>query len=450
MGIENTTIFKEMQAVPADGSKPVTFQVKAEIYAGGTVVNVFRVVSQDISRRYHENFSDVIMIECLVPLGDFHEHVLTNKDNLEVVVYKYAYKEDGNTVDLSRKIESQRYRAFIKEEPTPNIQKASRDNISTAGSNLTGFKKLYIQLIDIVAYKLMKQTVGGTFVNEVPGDVLWAVLGEESYRAGGPGEQAVRGVDIVKPYSNTKPSEHILIPHDVSLVDLPIYIQSCCDGVYSTGMGYYLQKGLWYVYPAADTERFNKSEMTLTVLNVPSNKMPHVERTYRQTNGQVIALCTGGMKHYDNSEETQQNEGNGARIASAGKAVQSEFGLFKDEQYFIARKENNSEFYSYQRKDGVNKAAFQLRAFSSNPHVTYTKIAFRECAYVDLVWQNSNDSLIYPGMPAKLMYENNGVVEEVLGVVHAANHFITGSAQSMVDNPHKTITVITLLIKKQV
>lgn len=448
MAIENTLLYNEFKQIANSGSKPIFALWTCEIYAGKEMVKPFRIKTIDINRNYDTEYSDIIVIETLIPEGTFNSKIRPFEDNLEIQLFKNPLGEVGTTPNQEVNTESQRYRATIIEDGTTVIKKATPDNLDIEGADLTNLKTVYFQLVDIVSEQLRMRTTGGIFIDAIPALVLRTILGKESKKVSGAGDQIVRGVDLVEP-SNNKVYKHVIIPEGTRVVDLPKYIQEKCNGIYSSGIGYYLQKGLWYVYPLYDIERYPKTPKTLTILNIPEDKFPNIERTYRVTANQVIVLSTAGLKHFDDSESLQLNEGNGVRFTDASVVVEG-FGKHKPGEYVVDRKVNNTEMMFERRKTGNNHTPVARDPISSNPFVEYSRLARRAVTHVQMVWENSNDSLIYPGMPAKIVYENNNEVEEIEGVVLRAQHFITGQGQSMVDSRHITQTVLTLIIKRLV
>jgi hypothetical protein len=441
--IEQTLIGEEIRLITGDGAKPIYNKWECDLLAGGVTLRADRVLDINIDRDYHGNYADVIIIDLLVPAGAFRTKIEPFDSTLEVLLWKMPYHENSPHGNTSAKVQTQRYRATIIEDGVHKLKTATPDNYSSSGADLSGFTMIHLQLMDSAIEQLRMKTVGGIFRDEVPANVLRNVLGSESVGLQSSGE-GIRGVDLVEP-SNKTPSPHLIIPHGTPLVQLADYIQAWCGGIYSTGMGCYLQKGLWYLYPEADLTRFNKPHKSLTLINVPSNRLPSIERTYRETPNQVIVLGTGDIKHFDNVEKVALNEGNGVRFTDGSK-IMSGFGTYKNGEYVIERGTNTSEFLANERETGLQKVGTSPARITTNAFNEYSKLAFRQVTYVQMEWQNSNDSLIYPGMPVKLVYESKGIVKSTMGVMFRAQHFITGDGNTMVNSNHRCTSILTVLI----
>jgi len=448
MANQRNLITEEYERITTEGPRRSAYFYSAEIIAGKNKLTPFRVTILDVVRDYHENYADDIRLEFFIGSGTLYKDIIPNKDQLIVYLRRQLAVGVSGEKDKNAAVETQAYRAALIEKPSSNIQSATPDNLSKAGADLGSPIVVVMQLTELVVEQIRMQTTGGNYYDEVPADVLRAMLGNDSSIPDGDHKQRIRGVDLIPP-SNTTVRKNIVIEQGTPLIDLPSYFQNKLGGIYSTGMGYYLQKGLWYLYPAADCTRWNKPHKSLTVINIPERNSPGLDRTYRLTSNQVIVLCTGKLKHFDNTEEVQLNRGNGSRFTKA-ENVPDSFGKYvAPNRYLVSRKKNNTEFYSMQRRTGLQKAMTSRQKIVSNPFVEYSNIALGECTYVMLEWQNSDEALIYPGMPTKIVYEDNGVVKNMLGVVHKAHHVITGDSNSMVDTKHKTTSVITVLIAKQ-
>jgi hypothetical protein len=136
--------------------------------------------------------------------------------------------------------------------------------------------------------------VGQIFRGATVDDAIKTVLTQASQTTTVNGQRTVQGVTMAKS-NNPTARTHIVIPHGVKLTDVPQYIQKYAGGVYNGGMGYYLQGNQWHVYSALDTTKFNQSQNTLTIINLPQNKFTNVERTYRQSGGNLVVLATGNV-----------------------------------------------------------------------------------------------------------------------------------------------------------
>jgi hypothetical protein len=203
-------------------------------------------------------------------------------------------------------------------------------------------------------------------------------------------------------------------------VEVPHHVHYHCGGLYSAGLGYYLQDDHWYVFPVYDNTRFNDGDPTLTIINVPPNRLPGIERTYRKDGDNLVVLATGDAKFRDLSNLAQLNAGNGVRFADASKMMQ-DFVTVKGNKAQAARAKNNTEIVGDKRPNNVNYVTTALRGINANPYVEYSALTARQGSGINLVWENADHTLIHPGMPARVMYLDGDEVKELYGVLQGAH-----------------------------
>lgn len=309
---------------------------------------------------------------------------------------------------------------------------------------------LYVkfQLTDPLVERLRMESVGGIFPDTSCADLLSFLLTDINQKLQLDEENKIEGVDFFEPTLKEK-QKQIVLPHATRFVEAPDFLQSKVGGIYNAGLGFYLQKKHWYVYPLYDLTRFDKSLKTLTLVNVPKNRMPGAEVTYRTTGNQVIALITGATKFRDDSESQILNEGNGVRFLDARKLMDG-FSETSKNRTTILRANNNNEFVAEQRKTGLNNVHASPVRITSNNFVELSRLAQRAGAPFQCVWENSNPDLLYPGMPVKYMYVVNGEVKEALGVLIRAHHNIGTYAPGAKSKRYVSNSVLTVFIDRKI
>lgn len=445
MGIESSLIYDEVRRIVGDGSKAVHWMWECDFLAGSNTVPAKRIVSIDIDRDYYGRYGDNLVLECMIPAGTYRTILQNYDDTLQVRLYKRPLMEGSTLSDETQQPQTQLYRATIIEGGVDRIKYASPDNTTSTAADLGNFITAKFQLQEIALEQIRMHSCGGIYRKAIPAEVLRYILGNESEKLKLPADQMVKGVNMTLP-SNLEAREHVIIPHGIPIVEVAGYIQNYCGGIYSTGLGCYMQKGMWYVFAVADLTRFATAHQSLTVLSVPADKLPQIDRTYRTTPNNLILLNTGGLKHFDNKEQVIFNKGNGVRFTDANNIMEG-FGTYDKGVYKVNKGDNTSEFISTPRQTGLQNVPTADGRVTSNAFVEYSRISLRECSYIMFTWENSDESLIYPGMPVKFVYLDDDQTREIQGVVHKVHHFITGYGNSMIDNRHITRSVITLLIK---
>jgi hypothetical protein len=203
------------------------------------------------------------------------------------------------------------------------------------------------------------------------------------------------------------------------VVDTPGYLQYRY-GIYNAGLGMYLQNKNLFVYPLYDTSNFNTSKKTLTLINLPKRKFTDIERTFEVIGDMVTVLVTGETGFRDDSGVHYLNAGNGARFTDAD-ALMSAPVTTKNNKTVMKRDANNSEFITG-TAIGVDNAATTKQRITANPFVAYSDQAAKRGGMMTVVWQNSDPTILLPGMAVKMLYLDGDTIVEVYGVLHRVQH----------------------------
>lgn len=449
MEFEESSLFREVQAVTAGGVKPVHATWGAQFHVNGQTYNALKVLSIDTVADYEGNYSDVIIAELVVMPGTFWKRVYPYMDAVEVTLIKTPLQETGDSVDQNRALQSERYKAILHTTGgSPFLENTGMNEASEEALNITDLLTVTVELMSQALYQVNMITSGVTLRNCTVERALKAVLTKESQRVQVDNQRLIKGVNMV-PANNDKQRDHVHIPQGMPLAHIPAWIHEQCGGVYSAGFGYYLQNGYWYVYPMFDPARQNPQGTMLTIVNVPKNKMPSVERTYRQDGDNLTILSTGEVRFKDDSNIRQLNEGNGARWADADK-IMTGFAIVEKNIATVSRGANNTEVVTKQRPDGLNNAPVSANAITANPFVEYSKLAKREGSVMGLMWQNSDPRLIAPGMIATILYLDDTQVKTVQGVILKAHHNTALQGEGLTQGRHMTNSSLSVFVKRPV
>lgn len=444
MEIEQSSLFREVQAVIGSDSKPVHYTWAAEVHANGETYAALKVVSIDFSEDYERQFGDEIMIRLAIPGGTYAKRIYPFQGQLEVSLYRIPIREASDVTDDTAEAQIERYAATLVDTGSIVVEGSGENATSEESLNLTNIIEANFQLINKALQQLRLVLVGGVFRNCTTEDVIKGVLTAESKKLKVEGSRMPVGVEMV-PASNKAKRDHVIIPHGTRLVDVPEYVHKKCGGVYSAGLGYYLRGDYWYVYPCYDVTRFTKSPRTLTVINVPKNKLPRVERTFRQDGNSLVVLATGDTKFSDDSESQQLNHGSGVRFADANEFMTG-FVKTQNNKTVANRGANTSEFSAFARKDGVVVAPMSQRAINANPYVEYSALARREGGVFAFVWENSMPGAIFPGMVAKVLFMDDTDIREAYGVILKAHHYVQTKGQGLTEVRYVSSTVLSIFV----
>ena len=420
-----------------------------EIHTPDETIEVFKVLNIDIGRDYVDNFGDELVVSAMIPGGDYSYKMYPNLDQLEATLYRFDIGQNNVERLLPSMANwSQRYVANVIKPPASVVEQNTRNQATERNLNLTQMLDLNIQLIPATIDQLRMMTVGGVYRNTNSIDLVKSILTYHSLNIDVSSEMMPLGVDIIEE-KDIATREHYVIPHGTRVVDAPGYIHKNCGGVYNTGFSYYFQDKMWYVYPTYNTERYNLTQKTITIINIPTNRMPGSERTFLIDGNHTTILATGNTQFTDVSEPQLLNMGNGVRYADAANFMGS-FVETVNNKTVASRGKNNNEYITVERSNDLNNASISNTRISSNPKYELSQLSGRDGVVISLVWENSDISTIYPGVPIKFKFLKEEKLKEVDGVVLKAHHYIQMSGKGVLANKHICTTTLALFVKRSV
>lgn len=440
MAIEQTALAHEINAIL---NGPMTFNARvwtAHIHlmdANITLIPV-RVTYVNTARDYVNNFSDEVMMECVLPIGTYSDLFYPNKLNVEVTL-------TATPMNFIRggPPKSFRYKATVVDEGQPRISKPSSQGSSTQALDLTDLVKVTFQLLPKVIYELRTASVGTIFRQAKPEDALKTMLTSETQKLKGDETERITGVDMVKA-DNQETKEQMVIPHGTMLYDLPDYFQKMVCGIYNNGISHFVQWNNWFVYPTFDIERFGQTDKVITIVVIPENKYPAIEKTYRKTGEHAYTILATSKGSYSNPvKEMTMNEGTGLRYMNAETVLSWDETKPENNKVNIQKSKIVSQITDLTPTDGVTFAPMSDTPITSNNFEERSKLAGRRGAYVSFLWENSYPEAITPGTMIRVLYlAANNQVNEIKGVIMKVEHFEHLTRKTLVEDSYRTNTAI--------
>lgn len=447
MEIEQSSLYPQIQTIFNGGSNPVHFVYKAVIHVMSRNLDfpALKVVEIDTTSDHEVNFSDETMIKLSVSAGTYGNQVYPFRDYLEMTVTAYPLMETGDVPDPSQQPIVTRYQATLVDTGDPQIHSNGMNTPSQEGLDLSNLIEVEFQLIDKMLEQLRMSATGGVHRIAQVGDVLKAQLSNVGQSAQVDQKLKLKGVDMV-PASNQNQRDHVIIPHGLSLQDLPEWLHQKCGGIYSAGLGSYLKKGFWYIYPCYDTTRLATSKDKITVILVPTNRFPNIERTYMQKGDNIVIVATGSVQFRGDSTKQQLNHGNGTRFMDAEKVLEG-WITTNNNKALAARGNIINEFVSTPRPNGLNNVQMAKDPISANPFSQSSDLTRRQGSVVACVWENSNPDLLKPSTMANILYLANDTVQSLSGVLSKAQTHTAMSGIGMTNGRHVSRTAMSFFVQ---
>lgn len=445
MRFEESSLMLEMNNVIRSADTYVHGYYNAVIIANGKNIIPHKILNIDNYRDFLKNYTDDIMVECVIPAGVYENDIIPFKENLEVRIYDKpvllvtdasSNKEYG--VMRGRCILEDTGASFFSSKSSANSKKAK---------DLSNLMTIRFQILDPMVELFRMISVGGIYRNVVGVDLAKTLLMEASNKSDVENEYKIKGIDVVPKYSK-EVNSHINIPAGTKLIDLLDYINKNFDGIYPTGLGFYMHKAIWYIYPTFDTSRFDSAKSTLTIIRVPPDVLPAIDKSFTFKNGHLTIISNEDVMFDDKSDIAQHNEGNGLRFADARTMFES-FAEVDGNVATISRAKNVSEFVSDNRKTGLNNVVSTTAKITSNMFYEMSSLAKRNGSVMTVHWNYSDANLVHPGMPVKYLYLQGDNVSAIYGVVLAVQETIMLEGQGITANKHRKKCSLSIFVKRE-
>lgn len=420
------------------------YSYEATITTEAEDIDVLKVVSVDWIRNYRNAVTDEVLLEIAIPSGTYLKRILPFKENLKVTLTQTPI---GMISDADpRTITVQEFQAFVISTAAGDTLGSNPQTATEDAANLTGMEKMTFQLQELAWEQIRTEMVGGIPVSTTPFDFLISALFKSIRELDADLANQVLGVNSVPP-SNTTKREHILLPHGVPLTQLAGLLQTQLGGIYSAGIGCYLQRSYWYVWPLYDNTRFDVAEKTATFIILPDPRFKGTEKTYRATDRHLVAVITGGVDMIDGSEGALLNQGNAVRFPDSDSMMES-FVEKGGNKAVAKRTNNNTEYVGVQRRTGTQMSRVVTDMTKTNPYNESSKLAARSGAYIRLHWENSEPNWITPDLQCEVGFTANGSPVFIPGIVVHAHVYSALAGTGLHQSAHQITTEVIVMVDR--
>lgn len=441
----DTLMKEEYEKITNSEQFLIKYDIRCVIHAPNEDLEALFVMDFSLLRDYMNNFSDVLSITAVFGAGTVTHRIMPYGKELEATV---TLRPLANVPDYVKSqagaINEYRYKAVLWDNAVSAIESNLQSDNNKHQRDIEDIQAVKIQLVNPLQEQLRAKTFGGMIRNANPMIAIRALLTKFSKLETIEVQNKVVGVDVSPGYT-TEIREHILIPHLTPVIRLPMVINDVVGGLYPTGFQYYLQKNLWYIFSPFNVKAFEKSEYTLTVVNITKDKLAQVEKTFRITPTQVIILATGEVKFTRMSDRTEVNSSSGTRFID-GNNIMAGYGETGGNKLLVTRQKNINEFES-ENTQSVALVKESDRRITTNYMNEYSNIAYKKGAMLQFTWSNSVDNLIIPGMPIRFMYMDGKIPKQVYGAVVALESTYVSEIKSVTQKKFTNTTIVSCFVE---
>ena len=420
----------------------VAYKVTAELITPSMTVSVPLVTQVHTYRDYERNAGDELYISVKFPPGSYGKYILPYQQQLKMRIIVQAYslmRGQRQTVDDAT--QAYVYRAVCL--TTVDSRMSATDERTATDSSKKDYEQmvdLQFQLFDPVLESFMQSETGENYTGSKVLDVLRLEFSKILSAVEADTGFKMQGVDIVAP-NNDNLFKLLILPHGTNAMDLVDKIQNQV-GIYSADVGCYYQSPYLYIYPLYDETRFSDGRRTAIFYNYPADMFPGMDKTWINRDKYVEIACTRGASVSDVNNAASLLGNAGGRFVSASQMSQG-MTLSKGGDTIISRTVNVSEYVTEERSDNV-KVAKGMGRVTDNRWRELSNTAGLRGRTMQLVWEYANMDLLYPGMPAKVVWMQDNNLCEAYGVIMRTDCAVT-MAGSSVREPqwtcHGTVTL---------
>jgi hypothetical protein len=451
--IEQSSMWADVRDIFGSGKKGIKHELRGMLHTEKEDVPVLKIMVTDLVRDYHNNIADHLVLQFKMPLGEYISRLYPFRTNLEFSIKTIVLEETGGSQASQSKIQLQRYKAVFLINENPHLAGSDYEQQDTETMNKSAIIDVKLELHHRSLEPLRIKTVsGGSYRKATAKQLIHNLLAGESQKILVDGNPAIDGIDIIDP-DNTEPRDHTVFPSGTLITTIPTFLQERMGGVYNSGIGTFLQvyggKTLWFVYPLYNTTRFDTcKDGKLIIYSLPEDKFPSLDRTYNLDGNILSILATGAKKYKDTADIDYMNKGSGFRMMDASSLMKKPVVATEDGPKAV-RTRLNYEVAAETRADGLNYAPMRNTGSSTNPFMQYSLINSRRLAQVDITWDNCDPSLVYPGMPVKYVFLDNGEVVELKGTVIFIHALTVLQGNGINGNVYRTKMAITILVEEK-
>lgn len=402
-----------------------------------------KVTNIDFKNDYETSIMREIWARVVIPFGMWAKCLYVARDHLTCILKRVSLKNTTFEKVEEAEIEEFVYNVLFHLDESNSLTGVEYGSISRTDLDNSYLPvTVNVELLERGVEQARKVTMGGNYRNVKCEDFIKNILCKFTEELEVDGDKAIKKISMVEAHNKEK-REHIVIPYGMPLLDVPNFVHDACGGVYNSGINCYCADDRIYVYPIYQTDRFDKEKKTLTVIRVSRDLMPQVERTFRVDGDALYVLGLSDSLFKDISQAKKLSAGNGVRYADSRKFMNGQFVETKDNKTVADRKKVNSEFKAEDLKE-QDTVFVSPNRINSNPFKERSRLTLRDGGTYTFQWHNSKPELLYPGMPVRVLYEHQGEVMELRGVILADHTSVALIGDGMTANKHGTTTVINL------
>jgi hypothetical protein len=434
----------EMEEVRTTGLGAHYF-IKVQILVNKQWLTPLKLDLYSVDRDYEGGYADVRVLSFMMLLGVYTFDLLPYRNDIAVDVTYVPVGETGAGQVSTQRSFTRRYKGFLMDPSDASMTTNVSNQTSKTQLDNQMPKQVEMQLVEEYVYDMQMRSVGTKFRNMTPYEALLTILNGSTAYMEGKDEKRILGVHPVGTPNSEKRTQ-IVIEHGKKIGEVPSILQNEQGGVFSAGLGCYLQDQYWFVFPLYDTAHASKQTRSITIYCVPTDRYDGTEKTYRLTDNRLIILAAGDAASLNLSENSHVQSGNGLRFLDARKLLNG-FATNNGNRMLIDKASNLFEFAAKNITEGVNNIQWSGKPVSSNPFVHYSAIARMNGRIQTVEWRHGDGDLIQPGDLVEFYTISQGKINKFKGVVLGTREQRNAAEPGMNVTRHHGVVSLKLFIE---
>lgn len=365
-----------------------------------------------IERNFTENLSDVIFLEFFMGLGTATKVLYKHRDALEATL---KLKFENN------KIVKRRYKIILLTK-FENIYDSSMTKAKQEELDTQEIVNIKVQCIDETLLKLKKEYISGVFHDY---DLKTLLKGLFSKRMKELNTDSY--INIYDP-DNTQVYDNIVIDPFTKFIKLPFIFQNGMYGLYDNGANIYFSNiseasTIKYdvdIYPIWDYERFAKesNRPKLVLINPTIENMNKHEFNFYYKDG-IYKTLVSNVEFKLDSEDKRYDAGNGLIMEYSNNTINQDFLTITDDQITYM----DEAAYNFNKIDSTRSFTNYRETLGDDNLYKYFSMLNRHQGVIGTITlPKVNPEIIYPGMPFKYLFNNDGKVSSTTGIIQGLNY----------------------------
>ena len=416
LDLKSTPFASEIQRMMSQGTKAGCTCFELTIFTKDDSFKPLLIVGFHKVSDYIANFYDELSFELKVTQYQ-KEQMIESRSSLEIHVKEFSHPANSAYSLLNLKLKSdRRYKARLYLEGSDTV---SQNNLAVNNQTYIKDKTLVgvkVQIIEKGLEELKSRYVGGGFPANMPMDIIKYLIDFNVNKDNDDVNTLINGCEVAPSFVTDK--KQFVIPHGTPLLKAIDIINRDSGGIYPCGFSYYIQHNLFYLFPSFSLTRFSESVKKLIIVNLPKNRLPGLDNSFADDRDSCLILSTRDSGVYDRRESRKITDGTGVRFTDLNKLI-SDMGQAINNKLMVNSSKVVNDITPFERsKDEISQIKFPENPITNGKNIELSKLAPSNGFVLRLSWESSDHSIVYPGMPVKVLYMSKNKAVSAVGIVH--------------------------------